>query len=227
VNGSKISASVIHTGTLTTAQGANVRFDLPSLFVTATVRNGVAARTRTGSPGTIEAALPSLAPTLAVTPARPEKSAERRVSFTDPEGRSHELHMVLAGTRLIRAEHRVDGEVFARIKRNWREQNGAWILDNADITVFSGGAQLHLGAELSGGQVAQRAEALKLLAMAGAVTIGYLLPQELHASCWGATLELFGASGALALALVSGNPAAIVAAAALYLAAIDNYIEEC
>jgi hypothetical protein len=226
-NGTKISGNMMHAGTLTTAEGTMVRFDLPSQFVSATVRNGAAIRTRSENPATISAALPSLAPVLAVTSDRSEREVEREVAFTDPEGRSHELHMVRSGTRLLRAEHRIDGEVFATIERSWREMDGAWVLENADISVFADGAQLNLTAGLSGEQIAQQAEALKLLATAGAFARGYVLPQELHASCWGATLQLFAASGALSVAIVSVNPVAIVIAAAAYLAAVDNYAEEC
>jgi hypothetical protein len=227
VNGSRISGSMNHSGTLTTAEGATVHFDLPSKVVSATVRNGVALRDRSENPATIEAALPSFSPMLAVTAKRSDREVKRQVSFVDPEGRSHELHMVRAGPRLLRAEHRIDGEVFASIERKWREQNGAWVLENANVAVFSGGAQLNLDAELSGEQVAQRAEALKLLASAGAVAGGYFLPQELHASCWGATLQLFATSGALSAALVALNPVAIVITAAAYLSAIDYYAEQC
>ncbi len=227
VNGSKISGSMLHSGTLTTAEGATVHFDLPSKVVSATVRNGVALRDRSENPATIEAALPSFAPMLAVTAKRSDRAVERRASFVDPEGRSHELHMVRAGTRLLRAEHRIDGKVFASIERNWREQNGAWVLENSGVVVLSGGAEFHLSAELSGEQLAQRAQALKLLASAAAVAGGYVLPQELHASCWGATFQLFAASGALSAAIVTANPVAIVIATAAYIAAIDNYIEEC
>ncbi|MBA2671192.1 MAG: hypothetical protein H0U67_12535 [Gemmatimonadetes bacterium] len=225
--GSRINGSMIHTGSLTTAEGATVRFDLPSQLVSATVRNGLAVRNRVENPATIDAALPSLAPMLAATADRSDRETARQVSFTDPDGRRHELHMVRSGTRLLRAEHRIDGEVFASIKRTWREQNGAWVLENANVAVFSGGAQLNLAAELSGEQVAQRAEALKLLASAGAVAGGYFLPQELHASCWGATLQLFATSGALSAALVALNPVAIVITAAAYLSAIDYYAEQC
>jgi hypothetical protein len=229
VQETSISGTIFHDGSLRLEDGSEHVYELPAhSFTLAIPDDGIAARRLARQPTSLEEALAGLSPIIGVSARERTPNVERSLTFVDGDGRQHALSFVRAGARLLRVEHGIDGVTISKIERSWREQQGLWLLSRSSLTVTYGGRRLDLNAAVQGGPGA--ASFAGLVTNIGAnpdLRVYYVEEDNALDSCTGATLELIGASGALAVAIGTGNPLLIAIAAATYLAAVDNYIEQC